>query len=283
MFERAFQVARTVHPRATHHLEACLEDLLDNTLLAQGHAALSRYAANARPSLYAPELVNADISLSELAAGLGRHPQARLCLYGPPGTGKTAFAGWLAEQLGKPLHSKRVSDLVAPYAGQTEQNLAEAFRRAEDEGAVLLLDEVDSFLQDRTKARAQWEVTAVNEMLTQMERFSGLFIASTNLMDNLDEASLRRFDSKIHFGYLQPHQCRALLRAHLKELNLADSGQVAEQRVATLNRLAPGDFAAVRRRACFKPLASAGDFVEALGREIALKKGGPQRLIGFMP
>ena len=149
------------------HIEisaAYREGLLDGTLKAQGHTPLSRQQANARPTLYTPELLNADISLTELAAGLRRHPHARLCFYGPPGSGKTAFAGWLADQLGKPLHSKRVSDLVAPYVGQTEQNLAEAFRQAEEEEAVLLLDEVDSFLQDRTRARAQWEVTAVNEM-----------------------------------------------------------------------------------------------------------------------
>lgn len=131
VFERALRVARTIYPRANHKLENCLEGLLDGTLKAQGHQPLSRQQAGARPTLYTPELLNADTSLTDLAAGLRRHPQARLCFYGPPGTGKTAFAGWLAEQLGRPLHSKRVSDLVAPYVGQTEQNLAEAFRQAE--------------------------------------------------------------------------------------------------------------------------------------------------------
>lgn len=103
---------------------------------------------------------------------------------------------------------KRVSDLVSPYVGTTEQNLAQAFDRAQQEDAVLLLDEVDK-LQDRRKARQSWGVTAVNEMLTQMESYRGLFIASTNLMSDLDEASLRRFDLKVHFGYLKALQvCR---------------------------------------------------------------------------
>ena len=48
---------------------------------------------------------------------------------------------------------------------------------------MLLLDEVDSFLQDRRQARQSWEVTLVNEMLTQMETFHGIFIASTNRLD----------------------------------------------------------------------------------------------------
>src|SRR3546814_2838928 len=75
----------------------------------------------------------------------------------------------------RPPRSTR-TDTLFPYTtlfrsvGMTEQNLAGAFERAQQEDAVLLLDEVDSFLQDRRKARQSWEVTAVNEMLTQMER-----------------------------------------------------------------------------------------------------------------
>ena len=76
--------------------------------------------------------------------------------------------------------------------GVTEKNLARAFAAAGEEQAVLLLDEVDSFLQERRKATQSWEITAVNEMLTQMEHYRGLFIASTNLMDDLDAAALRR-------------------------------------------------------------------------------------------
>lgn len=52
----------------------------------------------------------------------------RLCLYGPPGTGKTAYGRWLAEQLGMSLTVKRVSDLISPYVGESEQNIARAFR-----------------------------------------------------------------------------------------------------------------------------------------------------------
>ena len=92
--------------------------------------------------------------------------------------------------------------------------------RANDDDAILLLDEVDSFLQDRRNARHSWEISAVNEMLTQMESYRGLFIASTNLMDNLDEAALRRFDLKISFGYLAAEQITQLLSQHLRQICL---------------------------------------------------------------
>jgi transitional endoplasmic reticulum ATPase len=75
---------------------------------------------------------------------------------------------------------------------------------------VLLLDEADSFLQDRTLAHCQWEVTEVNELLTQMEAFDGLFICATNLLDRLDPAALRRFGLKLEFLALRPEQASSL-------------------------------------------------------------------------
>lgn len=91
--------------------------------------------------------------------------------------------------MGIPLLIKRASDLMSMWVGENEQNIALAFKEAEQDGALLLIDEVDSFLQDRRGAKNSWEVTLVNEMLTQMEAFSGVFIASTNLMDGLDQAT----------------------------------------------------------------------------------------------
>ncbi|MNP21811.1 ATP-dependent zinc metalloprotease FtsH [compost metagenome] len=247
---------------------------------AQGFEKLQRNE-RALPTFYSPQWINADLPLDGLVEGLRAHPQARLCFYGPPGTGKTAFGQWLAQALDKPLMVKRVSDLVSPYVGMTEQNLAGAFERARQEDAVLLLDEVDSFLQDRRKARQSWEVTAVNEMLTQMESYQGLFIASTNLIRDLDEASLRRFDLKVHFGYLTTAQAQALFAAHLKALSLKDPQNSAAARLRGEAFLAPGDFAAVARRGRFKPFAGADELAVALLAECRLKTTGQQRSIGF--
>jgi SpoVK/Ycf46/Vps4 family AAA+-type ATPase len=66
-----------------------------------------------------------------------------------------------------------------------------------DRKAVLLLDEADSFLRSRRRAERNYEVTEVNEMLQGMERFAGIFICTTNLFEDLDEAALRRFTFKI--------------------------------------------------------------------------------------
>ena len=185
---------------------AAFERLICNTLEAQGHKTLLQHDPNRLPEVYDPIFIHADADLASVSAGLLSARSGRLCLYGPPGTGKTAYGRWLAQQLDCPLHVKRASDLLSMWVGENEKNIANAFRQAEVEGALLLIDEVDGFLQDRRGAIRGWEVNLVNEMLSQMESFSGVFIASTNLMAGLDQAALRRFDLKVKFDFLRTDQ-----------------------------------------------------------------------------
>ena len=257
-----------------------LELIINNTLEAQGHPRIRRYDPDRLPETYDPTFIHADTDIEGVAAGLKKTKTGRLCLYGPPGTGKTAYGRWLAEQLQLPLLVKRGSDLMSMWVGGTEQNIAECFRQAETEGAVLLIDEIEGFLQDRREARHSWEVTGVNEMLTQMESFAGIFIASTNLLDNLDQAALRRFDLKIKFDYLQPRQSRLLLQSYCNSLNLDIPDKVLGARLSRLHNLTPGDFAAVMRRHQFKPVCSARAMVTALEEECSLKENF-KRPIGF--
>ena len=255
--------------------------LIDNTLQAQGHEPIGKANPGRLPETYDPACLHADADLGELAAGVVRTGTARLCLYGPPGTGKTAYGRWLAEQMGVPLHVKRASDLMSKWVGDNERNIARAFRQAGQDGAVLLIDEVDSFLQDRRSAQRGWEVSLVNEMLTQMESFDGVFIASTNLVEGLDQAALRRFDLKVRFDYLKPAQASALLSRHCQALALAAPSVALQARLGRLRELTPGDFAAVSRQHRFRPIGSPADFVAALEVECAMKEGakGP---FGFL-
>ena len=103
-----------------------------------------------------------------------------LLLTGPPGTGKTALAHHLARLLDRPLLEKRGSDLLSPYVGRTEAAIAAAFAEARRQGAVLLFDELDSILFDRSTARTSWEVTQVNELLTWLDRHPLPVVAATN-------------------------------------------------------------------------------------------------------
>lgn len=259
-----------------------VEHLINNTLTALGTEKLKMSNdPNRLPETYDPAFINADSDLVGIAEGLSKNKSGRLCLYGPPGTGKTAFGRWLAERLDIPLSVKRASDIISKWVGDTEKNIATAFQEAEQDGALLLIDEMDSFLQDRRRTQHSWEVTATNEMLTRMESFSGVFIASTNLMDGLDQAALRRFDLKVKIDFLKSDQAWQLFRRHCTALSLAEPAINVRKRFEHLAFLTPGDFAAVSRQNRFRPLVTPSAFVSALEQECQMKESGQQRTIGF--
>jgi SpoVK/Ycf46/Vps4 family AAA+-type ATPase len=143
-----------------------------------------------------------------------------------------------------------------------------------------LIDEVDSFLCDRAHARQSWEVTKINEMLTQMESFSGVLIASTNLIDQLDAASMRRFDIKLHFGYMLPEQIRRMLRAYCQSMDLPAPSHSDLDLAAAMDCAAPGDFAAAARRHRFEPFPDSHSFISAVADECEHKSSHARR-IGF--
>ena len=88
------------------------------------------------------------------------------------------------------------------YVGGTEARIAAAFAEAELNGEILFFDEGDSLLGARDGAVRSWEVSQVNTLLAEMEKFRGIFIISTNLIQKLDQAALRRFSFRLHFDYL---------------------------------------------------------------------------------
>ena len=230
---------------------------------------------------------NTNIKLPELLTGLRRIPRGNFCFYGASGTGKTAFTSHLAEQLGLPLLIKRASDVLGKYVGQSERNIARMFNQARRSGAILLLDEADSLLCDRRNARQNWEVSQVNEMLTQMERFDGIFICTTNLMDKLDVASLRRFDFKVKFDYLHAEQRWALFEqeSHRLGMHLPKDGEALhhlKQQIQRLTKLTPGDFAVLNRQATLLGMPLVMDDMIAVLEQECLAKGETFSQIGFI-
>ena len=108
---------------------------------------------------YDPALLHADCDLAELEADLLRPGASRavsFLLAGPPGTGKSAWVRHLAGRMGLPVLQKRASDLLDPFVGGTEQNIAAAFVEARNTGAFLVFDEADSVLLDRADAVRSW-------------------------------------------------------------------------------------------------------------------------------
>ena len=270
--ERAAKLARHAGHGDLEANRALVQQALDRsaTLLRQKRAP----ARNVVPTGYDLRFLNVDRDVPKLIAALQRRPQGIFCFHGPAGTGKSELARHIADALEKPLLVKRASDLLDMYLGQTEQRIAAMFDDARQRDAVLVLDEADSFLRDRRGAHRSWEVTQVNELLTQMEAFDGIFIATTNLMESLDAASLRRFPWKIRFDFLKPGQRWGLFAQEFARLggDLAEAAAWKDP-VLRLDRLTPGDVAAVvRQYELWDETPSAGAFYDRLCAEVAAKQ-----------
>ncbi len=281
--ERARKVVARLGADTPGEMEAVLERTL------RGHFEVRGIPFSLKPRglptlPYDLDYCHASTDLRSLAEGLGRTRQGRVCLYGPPGTGKTAFGQHLAEHLDCPLIERRASDLLDMYLGRTEKNIAAMFRQAASEGAILLLDEADSFLRSRQGAVRSWEVTQVNELLKQLEEFEGIFVCATNLMEQLDEAVLRRFDFKVEYRFLTREQAERLFLATLRE-SAPGAERLGEQilfRLARLDNLTPGDFATVLRQTRLSDEDLVAEtLLERLDTESRLKGAHTSRAIGF--
>lgn len=202
---------------------------------------------------YSLDLLNVHgaFTIPQILTSLRRQPNASLCFYGIPGTGKTQLAEHIAVELDKPILIKRASDILGKYVGENEKNIKLMFDEARDEDAVLLLDEADSFLRDRMLARQSWEISSVNELLQGMERHRGVFICTTNLFEQLDLASLRRFTFKLEFLALTEEQ---RWRMFLNEAGVVEDGLDPDQiekwkmELALIHSLSPGDYATIQRQ-----------------------------------
>ncbi|MCG6535358.1 MAG: ATP-binding protein, partial [Syntrophales bacterium LBB04] len=188
-------------------------------------------------------------------------------------------------QLDREVLVRRGSDILGPFVGQSESNLAKAFEEAEREDAVLVIDEVDSLLGARANARCSWEVSLVNEFLASMERFHGIMLATTNCLPDLDPASLRRFTWKARFGHLRGEACMALYQATLAPLVGQPVGPEEMATLVGMGGLTPGDFAVVRDRLALqggrKP--THGQYLEALAVELKVKVAASGKpAIGFI-
>ncbi|SFV90364.1 AAA ATPase, central region [hydrothermal vent metagenome] len=282
------RAAKVVSSLDTNKRYKVFAHIINNTLKAQRHPELllskkkDKKEKDPLPSVYRPEFINTFTDLEELVEGVKKHPNARMCFYGAAGTGKSAFGKYIAKRLKKKCIIKKGSDLLSMWVGGTEQNIAKAFKEAKAKKAVLIFDEVDSFLADRCSAQRSWEITQVSEMLVQMESFDGIFIATTNLMENLDQASLRRFDLKLEFGYLKPKQAWEMFCSYAQDLGLEKPLKTLGSEIKYLRYLTPGDFAAVVRQSRFRPISDAWDLLKRLQEEVALKQVEYGSRVGFM-
>lgn len=225
---------------------------------------------------YDPKLSKASRDIDDLSTQLKSSGKLNfsLCLSGPPGTGKSAYARYMARELGLEVIQKRASDIFSAFVGETEKRIADAFLEAKEANAFLIFDEADSFLYSRQDASRSWEVTQVNEMLTWMEEHSLPVCFTTNLMDRLDAASLRRFTFHVRFNFMDKE---ALKQAYKLFFNL----DKIPAHGLKFENLTPGDFAQVYKQAEVLGALENKDRIIALLKEVSQTKPGNSENIGF--
>lgn len=234
------EVGRFLPARQVARNQQRLETMIRRRLSVMGEPGLKPAINKSQAAFPAFSLdwINTSPVLRDLERVVTHQGSARVCLYGPPGAGKTAYANELAKRLKKPLMLHSGSDLLGKYVGQTEQNIAEMFSKAERNGAVLLLDEADTFLYRRDMAERSWEVSAVNEFMIRLEQFEGVFLATTNRFESFDRAILRRLQLKVEFGYLKPDQVKAIISACVVDVKRAQC--LLPEELVELDHLTPG-------------------------------------------
>jgi len=220
---------------------------------------------------------------------------AKIIFYGPPGTGKTMTAYSLAKSMKKRVLSFDCSKILSKYVGESEQNVRAIFDNFRDlamktkSEPVLLLNEADQFLSARTTDGGSGADKMHNQMqnifLEQIEKFNGVLIATTNLLETIDSAFSRRFDYKIAFEKPTLKQRIELWQKLLPESAVYEESFSIEN--LAKHELSGGQIKLVLKNCALRvaikeePIFSMEDFVSAIKRE---KAGvfGEEKSMGFV-
>jgi SpoVK/Ycf46/Vps4 family AAA+-type ATPase len=225
----------------------------------------------------------------------GKKIEAKIMFYGYPGTGKTMTAVSLAKTLKKPVLSLDCSKILSMYVGESEKNVRKIFDDFKEIASksktepILLLNEADQFLSSRTTSATSSADKMHNQMqnifLEQIERFDGVLIATTNLLENIDPAFSRRFNYKVEFKKPDFKQRIELWNKMLpKNAEYEDNFDV--EKLAKYN-LTGGQINLIVKNTAYKvavkenPVFTMNDFIEEISRETKSMFEG-EKEIGFM-
>jgi len=219
---------------------------------------------------------------------------ARIIFYGAAGTGKTMTAVSLAKTLKKPILSFDCSKILSMYVGESEKNVRKIFddfkelsKKAKVE-PILLLNEADQFLSSRSEGAGSSADKMHNQMqnifLEQIEKFEGILIATTNLLDNIDKAFSRRFNYKIEFKKPRKKQRLRLWQFMLPEK--ADYEEGFDMLELSKYELTGGQINLVIKNTAYKvavrkeSVFSNSDFLEEIEKELGSSFDGAKSM-GF--
>ena len=234
----------------------------------------AKYKAGGSTSYLKPDmafdykLVNADLNLSELTEKLkekGQDKPFSMIIYGPPGTGKSYYLRYLADQLGIGTLEMTAANLLSKWTGETNKNITNMFREAENRKAMIIIDEIETLIKDRESEDNTFRNEIVNTFLTELDAVKYPFACTTNYIDKVDKAALRRFVFKTKFDYLTKEQNDLAFKTFFK-FDPPDE-------LKRIGGLTNGDYSSVKKRAILLDKMNDCDAIMEMLKEESKRKG----------
>lgn len=210
----------------------------------------SKKRQQTRSDEYDIRVINSDISpelLDRMAMKAHMsHSPWKLLIAGASGTGKSAYAYHLANKLDMEILVKRPQDVIFRYFGESETAIANAFREAESKNAILLFDESDGYLSRKTDVfsgadKGYNDIT--NAFMVNLEEYGGFVIATTNHLDIIEPAIIRRFHKSIEFKFPTYEGMMILFEKYFPGISF--DKRMLEQACSS-GTIGPGDFIAIK-------------------------------------
>ena len=232
---------------------------------------------------YDIRVINSDIPIEILdrmaEKAFRQHSPWKLLLSGFSGTGKSAYALHLAEKLGIEVLVKRPQDLIFRYFGESETAIANAFHEAESKDALLLFDEADGYLSRKTDVYSGGDKghnNITNAFMVNLEEYNGLVIATSNHIELIESALVRRFHKIVEFKFPTYDGMKLLIERYFPDVDF-DKREL--ERICSLGSIGPGDFVAVKELTEYmEPEDVTGEFIlESLYSNAAARNASIRR------
>lgn len=235
------EIANDFHNNGDVEICSYLMDLISTTNYYQPQnnyrdlIYLTKHTNNNKP-LYLPEAIKDDI-LGIVRSANKNISISKILFYGKPGTGKTESAFQIARLMNRDILTVKMEDLIDSHLGQTSKNIVTLFdeiRHLYSNNIVILFDEIDALVMNRISNNDLREMGRVTStFLKELDSLSDniILIATTNLVDYIDNALLRRFDAKISFDRYNNEDLIEVSEFILKDLLKKASSSKADSRL----------------------------------------------------
>ncbi len=219
------------------------------------------------------ELINADTDLKMLE-NLNRLDFS-LLIYGAPGTGKSTYVQHLAQMLNITINNIAPINFITPYIWETKKNVRKIFERARYEKSLLFFDDTDLLFIENNKLGIT-ELTAKHEIIRLMQFHATPFVCVANLKQNIDFSSLKYFNFKVKFSYLDDYGIKKAWEYFFKIGDIPTN-------MPSLNKIVPADFITVKKKAEMTGEMQNSDLIiKMLQSEQNFKTYGSINKIGFI-